>query len=113
MGAVMSDTLIWTVIALLGVGTYMIRFSFLGIIGDRELPDWVLRHLRYISVGVLPALVAPLVLWPAATEGQFDPPRLFAALAALAVGIVTGRMLLSVFVAMAVLYMGLWLQAGL
>jgi len=62
-----SDGAIWTVIILLGVGTYLIRFSFLGIIGDRKMPDWVLRHLRYTPVAVLPGLVAPLVLWPDTT----------------------------------------------
>ena len=32
--------LIWTVIALLGLGTLLLRFSFLGLIGQRPLPDW-------------------------------------------------------------------------
>ncbi len=64
-----SNGEIWTVIFLLGIGTYLIRFSFLGIIGDRKMPDWVLRHLRYTPVAVLPGLVAPLVLWPDAPAG--------------------------------------------
>ena len=42
-----SDTQIWIIIIALGIGTYLIRFSFLGLIGDRDLPDWALRHLRY------------------------------------------------------------------
>ncbi len=58
---------IWLIILALGVATYLIRFSFLGLIGDRELPGWVLRHLRYTPVAILPALVTPAVLWPAAT----------------------------------------------
>ena len=74
-----SDAQIWTIIAVLGVGTYLIRFSFLGLIGDRRMPDWVLRHLRYTPVAVLPGLVAPLVLWPSATGGETDPARLIAA----------------------------------
>jgi branched-subunit amino acid transport protein len=61
-----SDAQIWIIIVLLGVGTFLIRFSFLGLIGNRELPEWVLRHLRYTAVAILPAMVAPLVLWPAA-----------------------------------------------
>jgi branched-subunit amino acid transport protein len=72
---------IWLVIAVLGIGTYLIRFSFLGLVGDRKMPDWVLRHLRYTPVAVLPGLVTPLVLWPAATDGNPDPARLAAALA--------------------------------
>lgn len=84
-----SDTQIWIIIALLGVGTFLIRFSFLGLVGDRKLPDWLLRHLRYTAVAMLPALVAPLVIWPAATEGQTDPVRLAAAVITLVVGYLT------------------------
>ena len=84
-----SDPQIWIIIALLGVGTYAIRFSFLGLVGDRKLPDWVLRHLRYTAVAMLPALVAPLVIWPPATEGQTDPVRLIAAGVTLGAGYLT------------------------
>ena len=61
---------IWQIILIMGVGTYLIRFSFLGLIGNRKMPDWVLRHLRYTPVAILPGLVAPLVMWPAATGGE-------------------------------------------
>lgn len=74
-----SDATIWFIILALGVGTYLIRLSFLGLVGDREMPDWVLRHLRYTPVAVLPGLVAPLVIWPDATGGEPDPVRLAAA----------------------------------
>lgn len=81
-----SDSTIWWIIAALGVGTYLIRFSFLGLIGSRPMPPWVLRHLRYTSVAILPGLVAPLVVFPAATDGALDPARLLAAVVTLAVG---------------------------
>ena len=77
---------IWVVILGLGFGTFLIRFSFLGIIGGRELPEWCLRHLRYVATAVLPGLIAPLVLWPDATNGDTDPARLVAALIAFAIG---------------------------
>lgn len=85
----MSAPYIWTVIIVLGIGTYLIRFSFLGLIGGKDLPEWVLRHLRYTAVAVLPGLVAPLVLWPAATGGDVDPARLSAALVTFGVGLLT------------------------
>ena len=75
----------WSLTLALGLGTFLIRFSFLGLIGDRKMPDWVLRHLRYTPVAVLPGLVAPLVVWPAATGGTPDPVRMTAALVTLAV----------------------------
>jgi branched-subunit amino acid transport protein len=84
-----TDAQIWGIVALMGVGTFVIRFSFLGLVGDRKLPDWLLRHLRYTAVAILPALVAPIVLWPPATEGEPDPARLAAAAVTLGVGYVT------------------------
>lgn len=91
-----SDLTIWLVIVVLGIGTFLIRWSFLGALGDRDMPPWVLRMLRYTPVAVLPALVAPLVVWPAATGGQPDPARMAAALATVAVGLWTRSMMLAI-----------------
>jgi branched-subunit amino acid transport protein len=82
-----ESSVIWTVIVVLGVGTFLIRFSFLGLIGGRAMPPLVLRHLRYTAVAVLPGLVAPLVIWPQATGGEPDAARMLAALATLAAGL--------------------------
>lgn len=87
---------IWMVIALLGIGTLAIRWSFLGLLGNRELPDWALRHLRYTAVAILPALITPRVLWPEATGGEIDPARIAAALLALVVGYVSRNALATI-----------------
>lgn len=76
---------LWIVIIGLGLGSFALRFAFLGLVGDRAMPDWLMRHLRYTVVAIMPALVAPLVMWPAATGGTPDPLRLSAA--ALALGV--------------------------
>ena len=81
-----STAEIWWIIAALGVATYVIRFSFLGLIGGRDMPEWLLRHLRYTPVAILPALVTPAVLWPEATGGSLSAPHLIAAAVAVAVG---------------------------
>ena len=99
-----SDAQIWLIIAILGIGTFLIRFSFLGLLGDRELPEWALRHLRYTPVAVLPAIITPLVLWPEATGGELDPARLSAAAVALAVGYLTKNALAAIGTGMATLY---------
>lgn len=91
-----SATEIWVIIAVLGVGTYLIRWSFLGALGDRDLPNWMLRMLRYTPVAVLPALVAPLVVWPAATGGNADPARMAAAAATVVVGVLTRNVMLAI-----------------
>lgn len=77
---------IWIIILGLGAGSFFLRFVFLGWIGNKDIPPWILRHLRYTAVAILPALVAPMVLMPAATGGQFDVPRFAAGAATLAVG---------------------------
>jgi branched-subunit amino acid transport protein len=83
----MSTAAVWGIIVVLGIGTFLIRFSFLGLVGRRPMPPWVLRHLRYTAVAVLPGLVAPLVLWPQATAGQPDAARILAAAATVAAGL--------------------------
>ena len=100
---------IWTVILAIGVGTYLIRLSFLGVIGGRELPPVLLRLLRYTPVAVLPGIALPLVLWPAATGGEPDLPRLMAAAATLAIGVGLRNVLLSIFGGALVLYGAGWL----
>jgi branched-subunit amino acid transport protein len=102
---------IWTIIAIMGVGTFLIRFSFLGLIGERPMPPFVLRLLRYTPVAVLPAMVAPLVVWPSATGGVFDPVRGLAALATLAVGLWTRNPLWAVLGGVVALYGGMGVTA--
>lgn len=103
-----STSEIWTIIVVLGIGTFLIRFSFIGLIGRRGLPDWAMRHLRYAPVAIIPGLVAPLVLWPEATGGTPDPARLLAALATLVVGMVTRSLLGAIAAGGATLYLTLF-----
>ena len=98
---------IWIIIVALGIGTYLIRLSFLGLIGDRPMPPLVLKLLRYTPVAVLPAMVAPLVLWPQATGGAPEPVRLVAAAMSLLVGYWTKNVLWAVGAGVAALYAGL------
>lgn len=73
-----SDSAFWMLTIGLGIGTFLIRFSFLGLFGSRQLPEWAMLHLKYVGVAVFPAMITPLVLWPAATGGVPDPLRMIA-----------------------------------
>jgi branched-subunit amino acid transport protein len=99
-----STAEIWLIIVIMGIGTFLIRFSFLGLIGDRPMPAFVLRLLRYTPVAVLPGMVAPLVLWPAATNGDFDPVRMVAAVATILIGIWTRNVLWAILGGAVTLY---------
>ena len=105
----MDKVMLWTVILSLAVGSFSLRFFFIGLIGERELPDWILRHLRYTAVAILPGLVAPLVLYPAATGGQLDPVRLAAAIVTLMNGYWRKTIVLAVLAGAITLYGGLYL----
>ena len=98
---------LWVVIIGLGLGSFALRFVFLGLVGDRPLPAWVLRHLRYTAVAVLPGLVAPLVVWPAATGGSVDAPRMAAALVTLAAGYFLRNVIVAILLGALTLYGGL------
>lgn len=100
---------LWIIIIGLGLGSFGLRFVFLGMVGDRPMPEWVLRHLRYTAVAVLPAIVTPLVIWPGATDGQPDPARLAAAIVTLGVGYFTKNVLLAIGLGAATLVGGLLL----
>ena len=107
--ASIETSTLWTVIIAMAVFSFGLRFVFIGLIGDRPLPGWLLRHLRYTAVAVLPALVAPQVLWPAATGGEPDPARLAAAAAALSVGLITKNVLAAMLAGGVTLYGMLYL----
>lgn len=102
----------WLVVIVLGIGTYLIRFSFLGLLGNHPLPLWLVRSLRYTAVAVLPALVAPAVLWPPATDGAMDPIRLGAIAATLLAGVLTRNMIAAIAAGGAAFYLLPLLGAG-
>lgn len=102
-----STAEIWAAILAIGAGTFLIRYSFLGLVGRRPLPEGARRLLRYTAVGVIPGLVAPLVAWPAATGGATDPARVIAAVVTLAVALATHRPLVAIAAGALALWAGI------
>lgn len=97
----MSASEIWRTIALLGLGTFLIRFSFIGLIGDRAFPNWALRLLRYTPVAVLPGVVAPMLI---AGETGPDPLRLGCAALTLLIGVWTRNVLWAILAGLGVFF---------
>jgi len=76
----------WPVVLILGVGTYLIRYSFILIMDKVTLPDAFHRMLRFIPAAVLSALVVPGVLLHRDGVTTFaDWERVIAALVAVVV----------------------------
>jgi branched-subunit amino acid transport protein len=104
-----SDPQIWFIVIVMGIFTFVIRFSFLGAFGRINLPPFAMRLLRYTPVAVVPGLVAPLILWPAGTGGEPDIARLTAAFVAFAMGVYFKNTLAAIFGGGVTLYLMLYL----
>ena len=52
----------WLIVIAIGLGTYLLRFSFIGVLGTRPMPMWAQRPLKYVAPAVLAALVLPAVV---------------------------------------------------
>ena len=85
--------LLWTVILGVAFGSFALRFVFIGFMGGREIPAWMMRHLRYTAVAVIPALVAPLAVWPSPTGGAPSLPHFAAAAVTFAAGYLSRNVL--------------------
>ena len=76
-------------ISVIGVGTYLLRLSFIGVLGERTVPEGVQRSLRFIAPSVLAAIVLPALVRP---EGAIDlTPENLRLLAGVAAGVVAWR----------------------
>ncbi|WP_045387592.1 AzlD domain-containing protein [Falsirhodobacter sp. alg1] len=102
----MNTAEIWIIIIGLGIGTFLLRYSFLA--REVAFPEWARRLLRYTSVAVLPGLVAPMVLWPEATGGAVDPARLGAAAVTVAAGIWARSTFIAILAGGVTFYTLLW-----
>jgi len=75
----------WWVFILGGLGTYLMRASFLGMLGDGAIPGPARRMLKYVAPAAFAAIVLPLVLGEDRLGSLTQTPdaRLLAALVAL------------------------------
>lgn len=100
---------LWFIIFALGIGSFLLRFSFLGLVGDRPLPAWLQRYLRYTAVAIIPALVVPIVAFSNETGTGPEPVRLFAAVVTIGIGILTRNVIYAIIAGAISLAFGLYL----
>ena len=100
----------WLAITLLALGTFAIRYSFLGLLAGKKLPPRFERALQLAVPAIFAALVLPLILLNGAT---FDlVSRWPHVVAAVLTGIYAwwrGGMLAPLLVGMGSLHVILWL----
>jgi branched-subunit amino acid transport protein len=95
------------IVFIIGIGTYLLRLSFIGAVGSRTMPDWAMIPLRYVAPAVLAALVAPAVLL---RDGVLDVapatnPRAIAALVAILIAVKTKNVAAVIIAGMAVVWL--------
>lgn len=76
----------WLIVLIVGAGTYLTRLSFIGILGDREIPSYMERPLRLVAPAAIAAIAIPEFVAPAdVVDISFDNLRLFAGIIAIVV----------------------------
>lgn len=106
----MSAAVIWLTVAGIGLGTYLLRLSFIALWQKLRVPELMNRALEYVPSAVLAALVLPALLRP---EGFIDPAidnlRLVAGVLAAAVAWYSRSVLLTLATGMGMLWLLEWL----
>lgn len=106
----MSAVVIWGLIIVIGLGTFLLRFSGIQLLGSGSMPDWLARTLRYVPAAVLAAIVVPAIVHGGPDPGfHLENSRLLAGLVAAIVAWTTRSVLATLSVGMASLWLLEWL----
>jgi branched-subunit amino acid transport protein len=104
----------WIAILALALGTFAIRYSFIGFLAGRRMPPWFERVMRLAVLAIFAALVVPLVVLD---QGRFAPalraPHIIAALATALVAWWRGGTVLPLVAGMATLHLATHLMSYL
>jgi branched-subunit amino acid transport protein len=102
----MSEPGIWLTLLGAGLVTFLLRLSFIALLGNRQVPDALRRALRFVPPAVLSAIIFPEVLLPG---GHWDlsitNARLWAGVLAALVAWRTKNILLTIAVGMGVMWL--------
>jgi branched-subunit amino acid transport protein len=103
--------IMWISVAVIGVGTYLTRLSFIAFFGEREMPVWMELPLRYVAPAVLGAIVLPAIVQPDGAVQLFPTvnPRFLAGVIAALVAYKWRNVSLVVAVGMGSLWLLDWL----
>ncbi len=99
----------WLTVIVCGLVTLAARASFIVLPPDTQVPVWLRGGLKYVAVAVLPALIAPDVLYREMASGEIvNVYRIVAALVAMLVAYRTRSILGTLASGMAVLWLLKW-----
>ena len=105
----------WSVVFGLAIGTFLIRYSFIGLFADRDMPGWLDRALKLMVPAIFAAIVFSGVAIVNGTSGgevagwTYWPRYAAAVIAFIAAVMSRGNMLITLGVGMAALHGLPWL----
>ena len=101
----------WALVLGLAVGTFLIRYSFIGLFADRDMPAWLNRALKLMVPAIFAAIVfSGVAMVGGEVAGLAHWPRYAAAVVALVAAMLSrGNMLVTLGVGMATLHGLPWL----
>jgi len=100
----------WLIILIVGLASYLIRLSFIGILGRVAVPAYVERPLRFVAPAVLAAIAIPELVAPSgAIDFGLDNLRLVAGVIAITVAWKTRSMGPTIVAGMVSLWLLDWL----
>src|SRR5215210_4674215 len=101
----MSTSMLWVVIVGAAAVTFVLRVSFVALLGRTEMPLFVERALRFVPAAVLTAFVIPLLIYDnGAMQVSLGNERLLAGLMAALIAWRTRSVLFTLGVGMATLW---------
>ena len=103
----------WIIVISLAIGSFLIRYSFIGLLADRDMPPWLERALKLMVPAIFAAIVlSGVVMVGGKVAGPEHWPRYAAAVIALLAALAArGNMLVTVVVGMTALHGLPWLVA--
>lgn len=101
----MTTPVVWLLVLLIAVATYLLRASFILFLDRLEMPELLNRALRYVPAAVLSALVLPAFLYTqAGPDLSWGNERLLSGLVAMIVVYLTRNVLLTIGLGMTCLW---------
>ena len=103
--------MIWLLMITTGLFTFATRFIMFSNLGRASLPGWLVDALNFVPIAILTAIIVPAVLIDPADKAIaiVDNPRLYAALAAIAVALWTRQVVLTIIAGLSMLWLLRWL----
>lgn len=103
----------WAVVLVLAIGTFLIRYSFIGLFANRDIPPWLEHALKFMVPAIFAAIVCSGVVIAGGQIAGFEhwPRYAAAAIATMAAVKTGGHIVWTVGSGMLALHLLPWLVA--